>query len=214
MNTPTCTTPQGACDARGRPHAGDATRFVSHAWRCPFADLLAALLARAEEEAHVASAEDEYLWIGAARMQAAALPARMRVAHASLLLPRRRCRHLRGLPAQGAVVRLGPRFHESVCASRHAHRPHAPRAAAVAETSGAHTLLVPLGAAQHGGRRRAAGGCAEPRAERCIPTCFGACAGERENGFLVVMPRALTCMCTWLSTDEPLRRHCWCHEQD
>jgi hypothetical protein len=43
----------------------DATRFVSHAWSYPFADLLAALLARGEEAAHAETAEDEFLWIGA-----------------------------------------------------------------------------------------------------------------------------------------------------
>jgi hypothetical protein len=55
------------CDARGRPHVGPATRFVSHAWSYSFADLLAALLMRAKA-APLAAAEDEYLWIGAARL--------------------------------------------------------------------------------------------------------------------------------------------------
>jgi hypothetical protein len=35
--------------ARGSPHVAPATRFVSHAWAYPFADLLAALEARPEE---------------------------------------------------------------------------------------------------------------------------------------------------------------------
>jgi hypothetical protein len=46
---------------------GPATRFVSHAWSYSFADLLAALLMRAKA-APLAAAEDEYLWIGAARL--------------------------------------------------------------------------------------------------------------------------------------------------
>ena len=51
---------QGCCDARGLPFVGRATRFVSHAWSYPFADLLAALEAHAEKEAETA-----YFWIGA-----------------------------------------------------------------------------------------------------------------------------------------------------
>jgi hypothetical protein len=67
---------QDVRDARGRPHVGPATRFVSHAWSYPFADLLAALLARAEAAPHDATAEDEYLWIGTACVL---LPARTRM---------------------------------------------------------------------------------------------------------------------------------------
>ena len=51
---------QGVCDARGQPHVARATRFVSHAWAYPFADLLAALAAHAEKHTETA-----YFWIGA-----------------------------------------------------------------------------------------------------------------------------------------------------
>ena len=51
---------QGACDARGQPHVARATRFVSHAWAYPFADLLSALEAHAEQDTETA-----YFWIGA-----------------------------------------------------------------------------------------------------------------------------------------------------
>ncbi len=68
---------QGVRDARGRPRVGPATRFVSHAWSYPFADLLAALFAHGRAAPH---AEDEYLWIGAAA-QHSVLPC-VRVAEA------------------------------------------------------------------------------------------------------------------------------------
>jgi hypothetical protein len=69
---------QGVCDARGRPHVGPATRFVSHAWKYPFADLLAALLARGDAAVaqHTTAAEDEYLWIGVCLALAPCLRAR------------------------------------------------------------------------------------------------------------------------------------------
>ena len=50
---------QGVCDVRGQPHVARATRFVSHAWAYPFADLLAALQAHAEQDT-----QTEYFWIG------------------------------------------------------------------------------------------------------------------------------------------------------
>ena len=63
--------PQDARDARGRPLVARATRFVSHAWRYPFADILAALDALAAADA---GAEDAYFWLGAARHAHASRP--------------------------------------------------------------------------------------------------------------------------------------------
>ena len=52
---------QDACDdARGQPHVARATRFVSHAWAYPFADLLSTLEAHTEHDSETA-----YFWIGA-----------------------------------------------------------------------------------------------------------------------------------------------------
>ena len=64
---------QDARDELGRPHVGQATVFVSHAWAYSFADLCAALLARFDPprggDADGATADAEattpFLWLGA-----------------------------------------------------------------------------------------------------------------------------------------------------
>ena len=68
---------------------GPATRFVSHAWSYPLVDLLDALYAHG---AATPNAEDEYLWVGACRLDTFTTAAH---AHA-----RNMPRHICGQPAQ------------------------------------------------------------------------------------------------------------------